>query len=99
MAVHKFSIRQTFEVTQYITDQFDTDDQEKWDAIKAMAQGAMRAKDFDDLPESAPDDIEIWFNVYRYIDTSRFSDVNQEQGECTSEYIICDEDGVILIEE
>jgi hypothetical protein len=99
MAIHKFSIRQTFEVTQYITDQFDTNDQAKWNSVKAKAKSTMRPKDFKALPDVPPEDIEVWYKVYRYIETSELSVVDEERGDYTREYIVCDEEDNILIED
>jgi hypothetical protein len=99
MAIHKFSTRLTFECTQYFTDQFDTKDQDKWNSIKALAKVGMSQKEFDALPDEAPEDIEVWFAAYLYVNTTDLGHFNQENGEVTSESIICDEDDNIVHEE
>jgi uncharacterized protein YjaZ len=99
MTIYKYLIRQTYEVTEYIKEEFDTDDSEQWNSLKLKAKGSMNATNFQMLPADPPEDIEVWFDIYKKIDSSNFTNIQREVGDITVEYAICDEENNIIIED
>lgn len=103
MPTFKFIHTQVHRVDLIFSEDFDSDDQDQWDEVKAKAQGMMDAEEFAALPDEAPDDVDIWLRVYSFVDTGEFSDAEEDwvtdrKGGSESYFQVTDEDGNVLSE-
>ena len=103
MATFKFIHTQVHRVDQIFSEEFDTNDQDQWDEVKAKAQGMMDSDEFSALPDEAPDDIDIRLRVYSCVETLELSDavddwVTDRKGGYESYFQVTDEDDNVLSE-
>ena len=103
MPTFKFIHTQVHRVDQIFSEEFDTNDQDKWDEVKAKAQGMMDSDEFSALPVEAPDDVDIWLRVYSFVETLELSDavddwVTDRKGGYESYFQVTDEDDNVLSE-
>lgn len=103
MPTFKFTHTQVHRVDLIFSEEFDTDDQDQWDEVKAKAQDKMDEGEFAALPEEAPDDVDIWLRVYSFVDTGELSDAEEDwvtdrKGGAESYFQVTDEDGNVLSE-
>jgi hypothetical protein len=66
MATYKAVQELTQAVIQTYWEEFDTENQEQWDSLKARAQDCS-GEDLSDFPEEAPSDPNIWFELFQKV--------------------------------
>ena len=103
MPTFKFIHTQVHRVDRIFFEEFDTDDQDQWDEVKAKAQGMMDSDEFSALPDEAPDDVAIWLRVYSFVDAIELADseddwVTDRKGGYESYFQVTDEDDNVLSE-
>ena len=92
-------------VIQTYWEEFDTTDQAKWEELKNNVESEFDNDDFEALPNDAPDDPTIWFELYKKLDYREYANqdedqwVSQYKGTTEYEYVIEDEDGNQIISE
>jgi hypothetical protein len=102
MAIYKVSIKLYQTILQEFWEEFDTNDQEKWDDLKDRI--SFSDSDYaDDLPDEAPNDPNVWFEAYQKIDSGEFGSqepdrwISEENGTTNFDYELFDESGNIIL--
>ena len=103
MPTFKFIRREVHRVDRIYSEEFETDDQDQWDEVKAKAQDMMDDGEFAALPDDAPDDINIWLRVYSVIDPSELTDAEEDwvtvgKGGFETYFEVTDEDDNVMAE-
>ena len=93
-------------VLQTFYEEFDTEDQEKWDwLIKNAQQQGGDESNLSELPAEASDNLEDWFFLYKFVSSTDLSnqDIDEwiSERDGTTEVVarIEDADGSVVIEE
>ena len=103
MPIFKFSHTQVHRVDLIFSEEFDTESQDEWEALKSKAKGGMDEDEFESLPDVAPEDVDVWLRVYSFVDSGEFSVreedwVSDRKGGYESFFQVTDEDGNVLSE-
>ncbi len=69
-------------VIQQYWEEFDTTDQDAWDDLRERVEASGRS-DLDNFPIDAPDDPEIWFQLYLELEYSEYR--NQDNDDWISD--------------
>jgi hypothetical protein len=89
MATYKFTHTRSWTTSEEYWEEFDTEDQEKWDKLLGYLE------EVNDFPKKAPKEPEIWFNLYSLLNET---DLENQDGEFTGdttehEFALYDEEG------
>ena len=104
MAIYKATQELTQTVIQTYWEEFDTDSQEQWDSLKSRLADAGEELD-DDLPEDAPSDPAVWFELYKKLYYAEYENqddddwVSDRKGFTEHSYFIEDADGEVIASE
>ena len=104
MAIYKATQELTQTVVQTYWEEFDTESQEQWDLLKSRVADAGEELD-DDLPEDAPSDPTVWFELYKKLYYAEYQNqddddwVSDRKGFTEYSYSIEDADGELIASE
>jgi hypothetical protein len=85
-------------VIQQYWEEFDTTDQDAWDALRSRLENNLTI-DLADYPEDAPEDQATWFELYRGLDHLEYENreeddwLSDRQGTTDYQFILTDESG------
>jgi len=83
-------------------EEFDTNDQEKWNVLRSYAEDAMFEDEFKKIPEEAPEDPSLWFQLYKYYEEHEYLNaepedwVSSRKGSTDYTYILEDSQGEVI---
>ena len=98
----KIKLVRTHRVDNIYSEELDMSSQTQWDEVKSKAKDMMDEDEFDQLPDSPPDDIAIWLSVYQWIDPLELKLHSQDwvsdrKGNFVDQWFITDFDDNIVL--
>lgn len=78
MPIYTFKLIEHHQVDTIASDEFDTSDQEKWEWLKSSVSDKLGEDEVESLPEDAPSDPQIWFDLYRFLDRGEFAEIEDD---------------------
>jgi len=74
MPKYKATYTEYHRVSVTFTDEFDTDDEDKWEWLKSSVKFEMDSDDFEALPKKSPKDPQIWFSLYHQLSEMEYGE-------------------------
>ena len=102
MATYKVTQKLYQTVIQEFWEEFDTNDQEKWDVLRSYAEDQMDEDEFAEIPEKAPEDPSLWFQLYKHYEVLEYQNsepddwVSNRKGSTEYAYILEDSEGEVI---
>ena len=99
MATYKFTHTRSWTTSEDYWEEFDTEDQEKWDALLDSIPDYADQDEVKALPKKAPTDPQIWFNLYSLLNEVDLENQDEEYigDEIEHELALYDEDGNYIL--
>ena len=66
--------------TDSFNDSFTLGDQEKWSVLRACASKVLKKKELLRFPQIAPDEPNLWFELYRYLPEEMYESQDEDLG-------------------
>jgi hypothetical protein len=66
--------------TDSFNDEFNLNDQKKWDLLRTEASKCLSELELADFPENAPKNPDLWFRLYQYFPHSLYSSQDEDLG-------------------
>ncbi len=101
MTIYKASLKLYQTVLQEYWEEFDTEDQAKWESLKKRISDN-DSEYADSLPNEAPDDAQIWFDAYKELYYAEYENqeedywISDAKGYTEYQYELFDESGGVV---
>lgn len=101
MPKYKVTQTQIHRVDLVFTEEFDTNDANKWNELRDRVREKISDDDFNSLPSKPPKNVKLWLELYRHIDSSYYENatekwVSHSRGGYPIEYSLSDDKGNII---